>query len=75
MSEQKKIYFQKLKNELDNYWIEVNSIMEKSIDKPLVQNMARIKLNLKKDPEMKSWFDIESRVNEHLIFNNNNFFK
>jgi len=62
LNEQRRAYFENLKFDLDKFWLEANSIMEKALDKPLVQHMARMRLNLKQDPKMKSWFDIEARV-------------
>lgn len=59
--DQKKVHYENLKNELDKFWTESNKIIEKRLERPLIQNIARLKLNLKKDPEFKSWFEIEKR--------------
>jgi hypothetical protein len=62
LGEQRRAYYEKLKLDLDKYWREVNAILEKSLDKQLIQQIARIKFNLKYDPQFRSWFEIELRV-------------
>lgn len=53
----------KTKAQLEKYWSEVNQLLERVDDKfKLRQHIARLKYNLKKDPEIKSWFEVEKRV-------------
>ena len=60
-SENRQNYLQKVKFELDKFWLESSKLFEKPQDK-LIQNIARLKISLKQDPELKSWFDLEARV-------------
>lgn len=65
LSELKKSYYVKLNDELTKYWSEIGTILEKSIDKQLIQHMANLKFHLKSSPNMKSWFEIDPRVIKH----------
>ena len=40
----------------------MNTILEKPEAKKLIQNIARSKLSLKKDPNIRSWFELEARA-------------
>lgn len=47
---------------MENFWSNVNHIIERSETKKLIQNIARSKLSLKNDPRLKSWFELEARA-------------
>ncbi len=68
ISKEKQIYMTKVKADLELFWKDINQIIEKIDDRKLIQNVARLKFNVKKDPEIKSWFETEIRV----IFNSFN---
>jgi hypothetical protein len=48
---------------LDQFWKDVNVVLEKSSDRSMLQNIARLRYVVKSDPEIKSWFELEARVN------------
>lgn len=62
ISKEKQTYLAKVKSELETFWKDINSILEKIDDRILLQHVARLKFNVKKDPEIKSWFETEMRV-------------
>jgi hypothetical protein len=62
LSEERQALLKKVKQELENFWGTVNSILEKPDAKKLIQNIARSKLSLKNDPRIKSWFELEARA-------------
>lgn len=61
LSEERKAYLAKTKSDLEKFWQDTNALLEKPQDK-LIQHIARLKLGLKQDPELKSWFDLEAKV-------------
>lgn len=50
----------RVKADLEKFWLDTNQLLDKPQAK-LAQHIARLKFNLKKDPEFKSWFDLELR--------------
>jgi hypothetical protein len=52
----------KVHNELEKFWNEINELLEKADNRSLLQHTARLRFNLKYDPSIKSWFDIDNRV-------------
>ncbi len=65
LSEERQAYFNKISVELENFWQNINKVLEKPDDKTL-QHVARIKFLLKENPNLKSWFDLEARVKFQL---------
>ena len=55
---------QKTSKELEAFWRDINMVLEKSSDKSLLQNIARIKYIVDKNPDLKSWFELEPRVSK-----------
>jgi hypothetical protein len=55
---------QKSNGFLDTFWKEINGILEKSSDRSMLQNIARLRYVVKSDPSIKSWFELEARVSE-----------
>ena len=73
LSEERNAGFRKLKAELDKFWSEVDAVLEKPVggggggdptleSKSILQHIAKCKISLKHDPQVKNWFDIEPRV-------------
>ncbi len=62
MSEERQAQMQKTANELQTFWRDINMILDKSSDKSILQNIARVKYIVDKSPELKSWFELEPRV-------------
>lgn len=67
LSEERRNYLQKVKLDLEKFWSESSKLFDKPQEK-LIQHIARLKISLKQDPDLKSWFDLESRVSKILIF-------
>ncbi|RNA34736.1 sperm-associated antigen 17, partial [Brachionus plicatilis] len=63
LSEERRNYLKKVKLELEKFWSESAKLFDKPQDK-LIQHVARLKISLKQDPQLKSWFDLESRVSQ-----------
>ncbi len=57
----------KTANELENFWRDINMVLENSNDKSILQNIARLKYTVDKDPEIKSWFELEPRVKHKIL--------
>ena len=53
---------QKTAKELQTFWRDINMVLDKSSDKSILQNIARIKYIVDKNPVIKSWFELEPRV-------------
>ena len=62
ISREKQMYLSKVKTDLEIFWKDINQIIEKIDDRQLIQNVARLKFNVKRDPYIKSWFETEMRV-------------
>lgn len=63
LNEERQNHLNKTKAFLERYWSEVNHLLERVDDKlKLRQHIARLKYNLKRDPQIKSWFEVERRV-------------
>lgn len=67
LSDERRAQMQKTAAELDKFWKDINLILESSQDKSLLQNIARLKYCIEKDPPLKSWFEIEARVIFNLL--------
>jgi hypothetical protein len=52
----------KTTEELRKFWSEIAGIFDKSNDKVMLQQIARLKYFLRRDPELASWFNVELRV-------------
>ena len=67
ISKEKEEKLGKVRTELETFWNDINQILEKAIDgKLLLQDVARLKFNVQKDPPIKSWFETELRVSIYL---------
>jgi hypothetical protein len=62
LSEERQAQMQKTSNELENFWRDINMVLENSNDKSILQNIARLKYKVEKDPIIKSWFELDPRV-------------
>ena len=59
----REVHLNKVKLEIEKFWVEANKILEKPDDKQtVIQHIARLKYSLKNDPNVKSWFEPEPRV-------------
>lgn len=68
ISKEKEEKLVKVRTELDTFWKEINQILEEAIDgKLLLQDVARLKFNVQKDPAIKSWFETELRVSNFIF--------
>lgn len=63
ISKEKQTYIAKVKTDLEIFWKDINPILEKIDERVLIQHVARLKFNIRTDPEIKSWYETEMRVN------------
>lgn len=68
LSDERQSHLNKLRYDIERFWSEVNKILEKPEDKKMLQHIARLKYTLKHEPELKSWFDLDARVNNIFLF-------
>ena len=61
------MHLDKVRQDLEKFWDDVNPIMEKNENKPMIQNIARAKFSLRNDPQLKSWFELDARVSQPFI--------
>ncbi len=62
ISKEKQTYMAKVRADLELFWKDINQVIEKIDDRKLIQNVARLKFNIRKDPQIKSWYETEMRV-------------
>lgn len=63
ISVDKEAHYGKAKGELEKFWPEITQLLDKPDDKQtIIQHIARLKYNLKNDPNIKSWFEVEARA-------------